>query len=163
MDELAALGFIEGENLNVRRVHAQAEMINIRPMLQNLDSLPLDAIVTFTTPVLQGAATAVKQHPVVFTYVTDPIAAGVGSSFDEHLPHLTGIGSMPPLKDTLRLTKRLIPNLKRIGTLYNSGEANSVKEITVFSELCSQNGIEVIALTAASSSEVLQGRSSSGQ
>ncbi|WP_309396361.1 ABC transporter substrate-binding protein [Cerasicoccus maritimus] len=155
-DGLKDLGFEEGKNLEVARAHAQAEMINIRPMLLNFDSSDVDVIVTFTTPVLQSATTAVEKHPVVFTYVTDPIAAGAGKSFTDHNPNLTGVGSMPPLKDTVNLTTLLLPRVKRIGALYNSGEANSVKEVTVLEEELKKKNIELVSVTAANSNEVIQ-------
>ncbi|WP_309380400.1 ABC transporter substrate-binding protein [Cerasicoccus frondis] len=155
-DGLRELGFVEDKNLEVKRAHAQAEMVNIRPMLLNFDSSDVDVIVTFTTPVLQSASTAVEKHPVVFTYVTDPIAAGAGKSFTEHNPNLTGVGSMPPLEDTVNLTTLLLPRVKRIGTLYNSGEANSVKEVTVLEAELKKKGIELVAVTAGNSNEVIQ-------
>ncbi|MCF6314112.1 MAG: ABC transporter substrate-binding protein [Verrucomicrobiales bacterium] len=155
-DGLEELGFVEGENLKVSRSHAQAEMVNIRPMMVNFDSSDIDVIVAFSTPVLQGAIAAVKQHPVVFTFVTDPIAAGAGKSFTDHHPNVTGIGSMPPLADTLRLTKKALPNIKTLGTLYNSGEANSVKEVSLLREICADMDLKLIEMTAANTSEVIQ-------
>lgn len=156
LDGLAELGYKEGQNLTINRSHAQGEMINIRPMLQNFDSTDVDVIVTFTTPVLQAATTAVDKRPVVFTYVTDPIAAGAAKTLADHHPNITGVGSMPPLADTVRLTKLLLPQAKTIGTLYNSGEANSVKEVTVLKEELNKAGIELLAVTAANSNEVIQ-------
>lgn len=156
LDGLQELGYIEGENLTIDRSHAQGEMINIRPMLQNFDSTDVDVIVTFTTPVLQAATTAVDKHPVVFTYVTDPIAAGAAKTLTDHHPNITGVGSMPPIADTLRLTQLLLPDLKTIGTIYNSSEANSVKEVTVLKEHLDQAGIELVSVTAANSNEVIQ-------
>ncbi len=155
-DGLIDLGFVEGENLEVMRTHAQAEMVNIRSMLVNLDNSDVDAVVTFSTPVLQSAIGAVKKHPVVFTFVTDPIAAGAATTFEDHHPNITGIGSMPPLEDTVRLTKQLIPQITRLGTLYNNGEANSVKEVTILTEICNRNGIDVIGVPAANTGEVMQ-------
>lgn len=155
-DGLKELGFEPGKNLEVTAQHAGAEMINIRPILQNLDNSDVDVIVTFTTPVLQGATTAVDKHPVVFTYVTDPIAAGAAKTLTDHHPNITGIGSMPPLADTLRLAELLLPNVKKYGTIYNAGEANSVKEVTIFEQLLKERGGELIKLTAGNSNEVIQ-------
>lgn len=156
LDGLAKLGFVRGQNLTLTATHAQGEMINIRPMLVNLDHTPVDAIVTFSTPVLQGALTAVREKPVVFTFVTDPLAAGAGPSFAQHHANVTGIGSLPPLADLLRLTQLALPGVKRIGTLYNSGEANSVKVIGIMRDLCRAAGIELVEITAATTGEVIQ-------
>src|SRR4029453_10726708 len=84
---LKDLGFVEGKNLQVRKAHAQGEIINIRPILQNFDNENLDLIIPMTTPVLTAAVNAVKKKPVVFTYVYDPIAAGAGKTPTDHLPN----------------------------------------------------------------------------
>ena len=92
IDGLKASGFEEGRNLEVRRADAQGEMINIPAMLQNYDSSDVDLIMTISTPCLVGACNKVKHKPVVFTCVTDPIAAGAGKTHTDHLPFVTGVG-----------------------------------------------------------------------
>lgn len=156
LEGLQELGFTEGKNLAVARSHAQGEMVNIPALLQNLDHTAADALVTFSTPLLQNALVAVKRKPVVFTYVTDPLAAGAGKSFEDHAAHVTGIGSLPPIDDTVRILRRALPAVKTLGTLYNSGEANSVKIISMLRAATKAAGLELVELTAASSNEVLQ-------
>ena len=130
-DALRDGGFTEGDNLQVHRAHAQGEIANITPLLQNYDSQGLDLIVAMTTPCLTAACGTVKKTPVVFTYVYDPIAGGVGESFTNHHPNVTGIGSFPPVDDTVEMIRRLVPEVKTVGTLYNSSEANSRKVVEV--------------------------------
>lgn len=156
LDGLRELGFVEGRNLTITRSHAQGEMVNITPMIQNFDATDIDALVTFSTPVLQGALTTAKRKPVVFTYVTDPLAAGAGKSFEDHVAHVTGIGSLPPIDDTIRILRRALPEAKIIGTLYNSGEANSVKIVGLLRDSIRAAGLQLVELTAANSNEVLQ-------
>jgi len=45
-------GLIEGDNLELQISHAQAEIVNIPPLLQNYDGQELDVIMTLTTPCL---------------------------------------------------------------------------------------------------------------
>jgi putative tryptophan/tyrosine transport system substrate-binding protein len=90
IDGLKASGFEEGKNLEIRRADAQGEMINIPAILQNYDSSDVDLIMTITTPCLVGACNKVKHKPVVFTCVTDPIAAGAGKSHSDHMRFVTG-------------------------------------------------------------------------
>ncbi|MDB6036881.1 MAG: hypothetical protein JWM99_722 [Verrucomicrobiales bacterium] len=156
MEGLKELGYEEGKNVKLLKTHAQGEMLNIPAIMQNFDSSDIDVLVTFTTPMLQGACFRIKNKPVVFTCVTDPIAAGAGRSWMEHLEHVTGVGSFPPLDQTMDLIPRLVPGIKSLGTLYNSGEANSVKIISVMRELTRKKGIKLVELTAASSGEVAQ-------
>lgn len=156
LDGLRDLGFIEGQNLVVSRAHAQGEVANILPIIQNFDNSANDAIVTFSTPVLQGALVGAKKKPIVFTYVIDPIAAGAGKSFADHLPNVTGIGTLPPVADGVKTARKLLPGLKTLGTIYNDGEANSVKVASLLREACAAQGIKLIELTAPTTGDVMQ-------
>ncbi len=138
---LKAFGLEEGRNLKFTFMHAQSEIAQIPTIGQVLDSSDVDAILTLTTPVLQGVGMMAKNKPVVFTYVSDPLAAGAGKSFTEHLPNLTGIGSFPPVEDMLALTLKVLPAIHSLGTIYNPSEANSVKVAEVLRDLCHKNGI----------------------
>src|SRR5262249_48274363 len=94
--------------------------------------------------------------PVVFTYCSDPIAAGAGKSFTNHLPHVTGIGSFPPVQEMVAFIHETLPRAKSIGTIYNASEANSVKVIQVARGLFADAGMKLDEVTVASSGEVLQ-------
>jgi putative ABC transport system substrate-binding protein len=116
----------------------------------------MDLIVTLTTPCLTAARATVRRTPVVFTYVYDPIAAGAGTSRTEHDPNITGVGSFPPVGDTIALIQRLVPGVKSVGTLYNSSEANSRKVISVGRDLFREKGIKLEEATVTSTGEILQ-------
>ena len=153
---LKNLGFVEGKNLQVRKAHAQGEIINIPSILQNFDNEDLDLIIPMSTPVLTAAINAVKKKPMVFTYVYDPIAAGAGKTPTDHLPNITGTGSFPPVDDTLVVIRELLPKVQAVGTLYNSSEANSRKVIDVGRELFQKRGIKLEEVTVTNTSEVFQ-------
>jgi ABC-type uncharacterized transport system substrate-binding protein len=154
-DGLRELGFEEGKNLDVRRAHAQGEIANIPSLLQNFDSSDVDLVLTLTTPVLSAACGLVKHKPVVLTYCSDPLAAGAGTSFTNHLPHVTGVGSFPPVQDMVDFIKAILPGAKSIGTIYNASEANSVKVITVARDLFRGAGLKLDEVTVASTADVM--------
>jgi ABC-type uncharacterized transport system substrate-binding protein len=76
----------------------------------------------------------------VFTYVYDPIAAGAGKSKTDHLPHVTGVGSFPPVRTPIDTIQSSCPAFRAVGTLYNSSEANSVKVVSVARGIFEQRG-----------------------
>lgn len=154
-DGLRQLGFVEGKNLQVTRSHAQGEVANISTILLNLDSLDLDAIVTFSTPVLQGALASVRNTPVVFTYCVDPVAAGAGKSFTDHNPNVTGVGSLPPIADSVAAIRRYLPHLRSLGVIFNNNEANSRRIIALLRETCTQLGIHLEERPADTPGDVL--------
>lgn len=156
LDGLRDCGFAEGKNLEVRKAHAHGEIANITSILTNDDASGLDLIVVLSTPCLTAACVAVKKTPVVFTCVFDPIAAGAGKSPTDHVPHVTGVGSFPPIADMVGAIKRLVPGAKAVGTLYNAAEANSQKVIGAARGVFRQEGIRLEEATVANSSEVYQ-------
>lgn len=154
IDGLRERGLVEGRDFRASRYHANGEIGAIAPMMQALDAGDADAIVTMSTPVLTAACATVKRKPVVFTYCTDPIAAAAGKTFADHLPFVTGIGSFPPMDEILAMMLATFPATKRIGTLYNTSEANSVREVEALRELCRPKGIGLIEVAANSTAEV---------
>ena len=155
-DGLHNFGFVREKNLSARLAHAQGEIANIPHGLQHLDNLGLDLIVALTTPVLTAAAATVKRTPVVFTEVYDPIAAGAGKSATDHHPNITGVGSFPPLEETIGVMQRLLPGLTSVGTLYNASEANSRKVVGVARQIFKKRGIHLEEIAISNTSEVYQ-------
>ena len=155
-DGLKEQGIEEGVNLEVRRSHAQAEIANISLLIRNYDASDVDVIVAMTTPVLTAAAFAARSKPVVFTYMYDPIAAGVGKSQTDHLPHVTGVSSFPPVEETVDTIQRLVPGLRAVGTLYNNSEANSVKVVGVARDIFKERGIQLQEIPITSTNEIFQ-------
>ena len=153
---LKDLGFVEGKNLQVRKAHAQGEIVNIPSILQNFDNEDVELIIAMTTPVLTAAVNTVKKKPVVFTYVYDPVAAGAGKTPADHLPNITGTGSFPPVEATIDAIQKLVPQVRSVGTLYNSSEANSSKVVKVGRELFQKRGIRLEEVTATNTGEVFQ-------
>ena len=153
-DGFKAQGLEKDRNLQVLSSHAQGEIANIPMLIQNYVSQRVDLIMTMTTPCLTAACTMAKSSRVVFTYVYDPIAAGAGSSFEKHLPNITGVGSFPPVDATVDTIQKLVPGVKSVGTVYNTSEANSVKVISVAREAFKKRGIRLEEATATNTSEV---------
>lgn len=156
IDGLHDLGFVEGNNLELRRAHAQAEIVNIPLLLQNFDSSDVDLILPMSTPLISASCGIVRKKPVVFTYCSDPVAAGAGKSFADHLPNVTGVGSFPPVTEMVDFIHTVMPKATTIGTIYNASEANSVKVIEVARGLFAKAGMKLDEITVSSSADVLQ-------
>ncbi|HWL10503.1 MAG TPA: ABC transporter substrate-binding protein [Planctomicrobium sp.] len=153
---LNELGFIEGKNVQYELQHAQGDMALIPAILQKLDQSNCDLIVSLTTPCLQAACTMVKQKPVVFTEVYAPILAGAGTSPTDHLPHITGVSSFPPVAQMFDTMQEVVPGLKTVGVVYNNGEANSRKAIELARDICKKRGLKLEESPVSNSSEILQ-------
>lgn len=155
-DGLAQEGFTKDGNLEVVSSHAQGEISNIPMLIQNFVTQNVDLIITLTTPCLTAACSVARNTHIAFTYCYDPVAAGAGKTFSDHLPNVTGVGSFPPVEATVDLIQKLVPNVKAVGTVYNSSEANSVKVISVARDIFKKRGIALEEVTATNTNEVFQ-------
>ncbi len=157
---LSELGFVKDSNLSVIAQHANGEMANLQPIHLNMDNKDVDLILVTSTPGITAALSTVKNHPIVFTLSYTPLEAGAGSSYTDHLPNITGVGSFPPVEKTMDFIREVIPETKRIGTLYNSSEINSSKVMEKARNYLAGSSVELVETTITSSSEVYQAISS---
>ena len=150
------LGFVRDSNLIVKESHANGEIGNIAPVLLNMDNQAVDLILVTSTPCVTAALATIKKHPVAFTFCYDPIAAGAGKSMEDHAPGMTGIGSFPPLEKTIQFILETIPGTKKIGTIFNTSEANSLKVVSVLRQIAEKSGFTLVQMPVVNSSEVFQ-------
>lgn len=152
---LKSEGFVEGQNLTLIRKHAAGEIANIAPIMQSLEAQGIDAIIPMSTPCVAGAANTVRTTNVVFCYTYDPLGAGVGTSLTDHKPNFTGIASFPPVADTMKFMRLLVPQATKFGTIYNPAEPNSVKAIGVAEQALAGSGVTLEAVAANNTNEVM--------
>lgn len=153
---LKELGFVRDSNLIVNEYHSNGEIGNIAPILLNMDNQAMDLVLVTSTPCVTAAVATIKKHPVAFTYCYDPIAAGAGISRADHAPNITGIGSFPPVEKTIQFILETIIGTKKIGTIYNTSEANSRKVVSVMRQIAKKSGFMLIEMPVVNSSEVFQ-------
>lgn len=148
---LEASGFFEGTDLTIRRFNAEGDISTANSIAQGMVSGGYDLLLTLTTPSLQVVANTNKEAKVrhLFAMVTDPVAAGVGIGKEplDHPPHLVGIGTLQPVMDSLKMARRMYPELKTLGVAWNPAEVNSEINTKLCRKACSDLGIELAEAT----------------
>jgi len=147
-------GFEEGKNLRVHRAHASGQVGELAQTMRSLEAKGLDVLCPMSTPGLGAALGAVRNTPIVFVYSYDPLGAGAGKSFEDHLPNVTGVASLPPIADTMDYIIDTIPGVKTVGTLYNASESNSVKAVEVAREALDARDIALTEVTVTGTADV---------
>jgi putative ABC transport system substrate-binding protein len=158
MKGLADSGYEDGKNIKYDYQNSEGDMSLTASIAQKFVSDKVDVIVSIATPNSQAAVNAAKgtDIPVVFSAVTDPVGAGLLSDWNSHQnENVTGVSDMIVVGDDVELIKTVIPSVKKIGTLYNSGESNSVFLTQKLKEACSSMNIEVVEATVSTSADVL--------
>ena len=113
-----------------------------------------DVIVAIATPSAQAVVAATKDIPVVFSAVTDPVAAQLVPSMKASATNVTGVSDALVLDRQVELIKEVVPNAKRVGMVYNPGEANSVVVVERLRELLPSHGMTLVEATAARTVDV---------
>ncbi|AEC19540.1 exported protein [Pusillimonas sp. T7-7] len=113
-----------------------------------------DVIVAIATPSAQAVVAATKTIPVVFSAVTDPVAAQLVPSMGPSGTNVTGVSDSLALEKQVELIKKVVPEGKRVGMVYNPGEANSVVVVEQMRKLLPEAGMSLVEATAARTVDV---------
>lgn len=152
---LAAAGYVAGETMDLEVQSAQGSMPTQAQINTKFVGDKPDLIIAISTPSAQTAMSATSDIPIVFAAVTDPLASGLVDSYEAPGRNLTGSSDKTPIDKHLELVKRIVPEAKTIGVIYNGGEANSVAQVEVVKDEAGKAGLGVVEATAAQSSGVL--------
>ncbi len=154
-DVLAENGYVEGKNLRWDYESAQGNPVTAAQIAKKFVGDEPDVIVAIATPSAQAVAATTKTVPLVFSAVTDPVAAKLVSNWEKPGANITGTSDMAPIDKHLEMILRISPNVKKLGVLYNPGEVNSVSSLEAVKKAAGPKGIEVFEGPAPKSSEVL--------
>jgi ABC-type uncharacterized transport system substrate-binding protein len=154
-DGLETLVFVKGKEYTLDVYNAQSDISTLNSIVDVVGTSQYDYIMTISTPTLQAMVKKVKTIPVIFTTVADPVAAGAGKNFNEHLPNFTGLSTMSDFQGMVDMIKEVLPGVKFIGTMYNPSEINSEVYKNKLEEIALSNGLEFIAVPAFHSADVL--------
>lgn len=155
LDELKAQGFEEGKNLTVDFQSAQGSTANAAQIAKKFAGDNPDVIVAIATPSAQSVVAATKTIPVVYSAVTDPVAAKLVSSWEPSGTNVTGVSDELPLEPQIDLMKKIVPTVKNIGYVYSPGEVNSTTVLEQLKTKLGGQGLNVVAAPAQRSSDVL--------
>lgn len=145
---LLEAGFEEGKNLNWQYQSAQGNVGTAAQIARKFIGDGSDVIVGIATPTAQAVAAATKTIPLVYTAVTDPVVAQLVPSFEPSNTNVTGVSDELELERQIDLIKKIVPSAKRVGMVYNPGEANSAVVVERLKKLLPEHGMELIEAAA---------------
>lgn len=115
----------------------------------------VDVAVGIATPVALALANSIKDIPVVFGTITDPLGAGLVTTLDHGEGNVTGMSDAIPTEQHIALFKE-IAGIKTLGYIYTSSEANSVSSLELVKNACQKLGLNLVIQSITNSSEVKQ-------
>ena len=155
VEGLAEAGFVDGDNIKIDYQNAQGEMANSDMIAKNMVSSKYDLILGIATPAAMSVYSAAKdtEIPIVFSAVSDPLAAGIVKSLEKP-EYTTGTSDVLPLEAQLKMIRAFLPDAKKIGILYTTSEPNSVTHLKAIRELAPKYDFEIVAIGVTTASEV---------
>ncbi|WP_303230030.1 ABC transporter substrate-binding protein [Comamonas kerstersii] len=151
---LKEAGYESGKNLKWQYQSAQGNTGTAAQIARKFVGDKPDAIVAIATPSAQAVVAATKTVPVVFSAVTDPVAAKLVPSWEASGTNVTGVSDLLALDKQMDLVKQVVPDAKRVGMVYNPGEANSVVVVKELQKLLPAMSMTLVEAAAPRSVDV---------
>ena len=131
--------------------NAQADQTNLNQIGADLVADGVDVIVAVATPTAATMLAAVEdtEIPVVYSAVTDPVAAG----FDGE-ENITGTSDALNTDAIMNLIVAANPGIDTIGLLYDLSQDASTQAIADAKAFCEKNGIKVVEKNGTTTAEV---------
>ncbi|MEN6670404.1 ABC transporter substrate-binding protein [Psychrobacter sp. B38] len=149
IDELADNGYVEGQNLTVNFQSAQGNTATAGQIAKQFAGDNPDAIVAISTPSAQSIVASTKTIPVIYTAISDPVAAKLIDENDVPIQsNVTGLSSQLPIEPQLDNIQKIVPNAKTIGYVYSPGEVNSVVVLNQLKKAAAARGLTILDVTA---------------
>lgn len=156
IDELHAQGYVDNKDIIIQYASAQGSSATAAQIAKQFVGNKADIIVPIATPSAQAVAAATKTIPIVFSGITDPIAARLIKDWQPTQTNITGVSDRLPLAPQVELLTHIVPNLKAVGYVYSPGEVNSTAQIKQLQDILETQNIKLVAVPAQRTSDVAQ-------
>lgn len=149
-------GLEEGKNLKIVTNNADADTGTAAQIADQFVADKVDMICAIATPSAQAAYNAAMETdiPVVYTAVTNPVAAELANDDKSPVGNVTGTSDELPVEAQLRMIREILPDAKTIGILYTTSEANSVYSIEQYEKLADKYGFKIEKTGITNTSEI---------
>ncbi|MBE0445110.1 ABC transporter substrate-binding protein [Psychrobacter sp. FME5] len=149
IDELADNGYVKDQNLTVNFQSAQGNTATAGQIAKQFAGDNPDAIVAISTPSAQSIVASTKTVPVIYTAISDPVAAKLIDENNTPIqPNVTGLSSVLPIEPQLDNILKIVPHAKTIGYVYSPGEVNSVVVLNQLKKAAPARGLKILDVTA---------------
>lgn len=161
-DALREAGYSEDSGtVKILYRNAQGDSPALNQILDYLISEKVDLIAANTTLAMITAASKTSTIPIFMMVAPSPEIAKLtkaGPDGAQVAPaNLTGTYETLAYIDTsVSLIKQVFPAARRVGTIYNSSEPNSVNSMERLRAICGGLGLELVEVSVASSNETQQ-------
>lgn len=156
VDGLKEEGFVKGKNTTFDVQNANADTGTAATIADNFVSGKKDLICAIATPSAMAAYNSTQKTdiPVIYTAVSDPVAAELAKDDKTPVGNITGTSDALPVEDQLKMIRAFLPKAKKIGILHTSSETNSDSTIAIYKKLAPKYNFEIVDSAISQLSDV---------
>lgn len=154
-DEILNSEFAKRNNLKIlpyKDAHNDVNLMNL--IADQLIANKPDLIYVLGTPAAQALVQRTSTIPIIQGAVTDPVAANMAVSWNGSGRNYAASTDFPPVEAQFEMLKKILPNVKTVGAIYNSGEDNSIALMNRVRPVVQEMGYNLIEKPVTGTSEV---------
>jgi putative tryptophan/tyrosine transport system substrate-binding protein len=154
---LGEAGYVEGKNVTIEYRWAEGSYERLPALAAELVGRKVDLIVTAGgTPAALAAKSATSTIPIVFNFVSDPVAAGLVTGLARPGGNLTGFSNIDTqlTPKRLELLSELVPQAGVIALLVNPNSPSTEHVVRNVQEVAGAKGVQLHILKASAGSEI---------
>jgi putative ABC transport system substrate-binding protein len=144
--ELAYNGFIEDKNVKIEIADIAFDHSLIPQTVSNLKNHNPKVMIVVSTPIAQFAKGKIRDIPLVFHAITDPVAVGLLKDREHANDNITGSSDMQNLNVLLEFAKSVLPKAKTVGLLCLTSDSNDAVLFEMMKKAASSIGLSVMAI-----------------
>ncbi|WP_051908840.1 ABC transporter substrate-binding protein [Candidatus Odyssella acanthamoebae] len=151
-------GYVDGKTVKIIYDNANGNTAISAQITKKFIALKPAVIVALSTTSAQLLMKPAQEAkiPLIFSAVTDPIAAKLVPSYTRTDDGVTGISDFMPAEPQLEMITAFVPHLKKLGVLFNPSEANSVAFLQSMEKEANARGITFVRGTVSSTAEAAE-------
>ncbi len=162
-DALADAGYPHGKVLDVVFRTAEGDMAKMPALVREVLEQNVEILVVSSSPGCMAAKEATATVPVsvpvpvlCISVQDDPVKAGLTTSPAKGTGNVVGVHSYlaDGMEQQLEWLRRLVPDLRSLGVLYNPGNATHVRQLAEWSTLAEGRKVKIVAMPVASKSDL---------
>lgn len=155
--ELNGLGYVEGKNLVLDFRFAEGKIALLPGLAAELVALKPDVIVASTTNAALAAKQATEIIPIVFTFVSDPVGAGIVSSLARPGGNITGVTDfgVELAAKTVEMIRAVAPQVSRAAVLVSENPSHPA-QLKVMQDAAKSAGFTLVPTMASKPDDLEQ-------
>lgn len=142
VEHLETSGMVQGVDFETEVRSANGDLSTLRIMAEKIRDSGAKVVVPLSGAALRAANDSIKNKPIVFVLVDDPMDAGVVEPDGDKRPNVTGVTRDYAFGRIFDYAQRILPNAKVYGTLYDPSDPSSDRLLQACRVRARQKGLD---------------------